>query len=383
MMKPESTPELGVGHSAGLPVKVLAVDDTPANLLAVSAILEPLRCEIVTATSAAEALHMAARAEFAVILLDVMMPAMDGFETLAQLRTVPAASHTPVMLLTAFDLELREIERAYALGAIDCVPKPISPEVLRAKVAAFVSVFRTGQELRRRAAALAAKDRQIAVLAHDLRNPLTTIMAATQVLLREGAGEKVPAIAQRLGRAASRMNEMIRDLLDYARAGRGDLPVLPAPTDIGDLCRELVEEFQLADPNRQIELSCTGELRGEWDRARIFQALANLVGNATRYGKGRATIRVRRDDDSVVLAVHNDGPPIPADLLPIIFDPFERGTQEGTGLGLGLYIVREIARAHGGDISVNSSREDGTTFAMLLPCRKGAHLDAATEAGGC
>ena len=113
------------------------------------------------AKSGAEALHIATQEELAVILLDVMMPTMDGFETLTQLRKVPAARHTPVMLLTAYDLELREIERAYALGAIDCVPKPISPEVLRAKVAAFVSVHRTAEKLRRHAAALVAKDRRL------------------------------------------------------------------------------------------------------------------------------------------------------------------------------------------------------------------------------
>jgi signal transduction histidine kinase len=380
VMKPERRPDPDRADIDLAPAKVLAVDDTPANLLAVSAILEPIGCEIVLAKSGAEALHIATHEQLAVILLDVMMPAMDGFETLTQLRQVPAARDTPVMLLTAYDLELRDIERAYALGAIDFVPKPISPEVLRAKVAAFVTVHRSAQELRRQAAALVAKDRQIAVLAHDLRSPLTTIVAAAQLLLQPRGAEAAPATVERITRAATRMSDMIRDLLDYARAGIGELPLVPASTDIGDLCRELVQEFQLADSGRHIALACAGDLWGQWDRARIFQALSNLVGNATRYGNGRATIRVWRTDGCVHLAVHNDGPPIPPELLPIIFEPFERGTQEGPGLGLGLYIVREIARGHGGDVSVTSSRENGTTFELLLPVRRSARVDAPAEA---
>lgn len=381
MMKTAPSSEPGMAEGDLSPPKVLAVDDTPANLLALSALLEPLECEIVFAKSGAEALSIAASEEFAVILLDVMMPNMDGLETLARLRRLPTTRDTPVMLLTAFDLELREIERAFALGATDYVPKPLSPEVLRGKVAAVVAVHRTGQELRRRAAMLMTKDRHIAVLAHDLRNPLSTIAAAAQLIRLRDAGEKVPALAQRIERAAARMGDMIRDLLDYARAGVGDLPIVPAPTDIGDLCREVVEEFQLADSRRQIDLTCTGELRGEWDQARIFQALSNLIGNAIRYGKDRTTIRVWQKDDCVHVEVHNNGPPIPGDLLPIIFDPFERGSQDGTGLGLGLYIVRAVAQAHGGEVSVTSSRGTGTTFELLLPRRRDAHSDAAVLAG--
>jgi two-component system sensor histidine kinase/response regulator len=382
-MKLESSAEQGMGDSELSPAKVLAVDDTPANLMALSGLLARLGCEIVLAASGAEALHIATRDEFAVILLDVMMPGMDGFETLARLRMVPATSRTPVILITAYDLGLREIERAYALGAVDYVAKPISPKVLRGKVAAFVAVYRSGQELRRRTA---ARDRQISVLAHDLSNPLAAIETAAEALRRAETGKSVESarvIAQRLERAAARMTDMIRDLLDYARVGIDDLPIVPGPTDIGDLCRELVEEFHLADSSQQIDLICTDteELRGQWDRARIFQALSNLVRNATTYGKGRVTIRARRKDDVVHVAVQNDGPPIAADFLTTIFEPFERGTQEGKGLGLGLYIVREIARSHGGDVSVTSSPGDGTTFTLLLPCRKSAPGNVVAPAG--
>lgn len=356
-------------------MKVLSVDDTPANLLAVAAILEPLGCEVVEARSGPEAIERAAKQEFAAILLDVMMPGMDGFETLSRLRATPRGRQTPVLLLTAFDLDIREIERAYELGAIDYVPKPVPPGVLRGKVAAFLDLHRASWELHRRTAALVAKDRHIAVLAHDLRNPLSTIRVGAELVGRASDEPKIKSTADRVARAAQRMDDMIRDLLDFARVGAAAIPILPVVMDAGELCRELVEEFELADPKRRIELGCRGGLGCRWDRARIYQALSNLVGNATHYGGGRAQIEVAAEADQLVVRVHNDGPPIPPDLLPLIFEPFERGSQDGSGLGLGLYIVRQIARGHGGDVAVTSSAATGTTFVLRLP------REAVTSAG--
>lgn len=363
------------------PAKVLVVDDTPANLLAVTALLEPLGHEIVEASSGAEALAHVAREDFALVLLDMMMPGMDGLETLSRMNSLPGMNQTAVILLTAYDLNLRQIEQVYALGAVDYVPKPVAPEVLRGKVAAFVSLYRRGQELRRRGAALAAKDRLIAILAHDLRGPLTTIIAGAQVLLRPKIEGSAAGIARRVARAAERMDGMIRDLLDYARTGTGAMPVEPVAMDVGSLCRELSEDLQLANPDARIEIALIGNLQGEWDRARLYQALLNLVGNALRHGAGTVAIQVRRTEDTIDVTVRNEGAPIPDELLPIIFDPFQRGEERGSGLGLGLYIVREIARAHGGDVSVVSSSHQGTTFTLCLPVgdRGAGQKDAAAS----
>ena len=349
--------------------RVLVVDDTPANLLALSAILEPLSCEVVEARSGLAALHAASLdADFALVLLDVMMPGMDGFETLTRLRKLTGGDPPPVVLLTAHDLEGKEIDRAYGLGAIDYVRKPVSPAMLRGKVAAFLALHRAGRELRRQGAAIVAKDRHIAVLAHDLRTPLSTVTVASQLLLRHAdEPDRVRSFAERLSRSANRMNEMVGGLLDYARAGAGTIPIAPVFLDLGDLCRDLAEEFRLADANRQISVVTDGVLAGEWDRGRLYQALSNLVGNATRYGAGKADIRVQRVGDAIEIAVHNDGPPISPDLLPRIFDPFERGLEDGAGLGLGLYIVRGIARLHGGEVTVHSDAGAGTTFVLQLP----------------
>jgi signal transduction histidine kinase len=345
---------------------ILAVDDVPANLLALSAILEPLEARVITAASGPEAIEIATRREFAAILLDVAMPGMDGFETLERIRALPLAQQVPVILLTAYDLDLRAIERAYRLGAIDYFLKPITPELLRGKVAALVSLYRTAAEAQRRGAALAAKDRHIAMLAHDLQNPLSTILVSVHRIGRAELDPRTKASAERITRAVNRMSEMIRNLTDYARSGLGSFPIEPSRTDLGELCREVADDLAFEATERRIEVSCSGDLTGDWDRNRLHQALGNLLGNAMRYGSGDVALRATGADD-VEIAVHNDGPPIPPDLLPKVFQPFQRGNSSSEGLGLGLYIVREIVMAHAGSAVVDSSPEAGTTFTLRLP----------------
>jgi signal transduction histidine kinase len=348
---------------------ILVVDDTPGNLFACRELLGPLGHRIFEAASGQEAMALIARHDFAVILLDVMMPGMDGFETLSRMRERVLIRSTPVIMITARELSRAEVTRAYGLGVIDFVAKPVHPDILRGKVASCVSLHVANRELRRREAALSMKDRQIAMLAHDLRNPLNTISAAVQILgrLPESDRARKEQLLQRVDHGLKRMAGMIRDLLDHARAGSGAIPIVRERMDLGDLARELVDEFQIADPDRRIDLSRSGDTTGSWDRARLYQALSNLVGNATHYGHGDAAVTVAGDGGEVEIAVHNGGPPISPDLLPVIFEPFKRGDGDGAGLGLGLYIVKAIAQAHGGDVTVTSSRELGTTFTLRLP----------------
>lgn len=348
------------------PATILSVDDTPANLIAMRAVLEPLGCPIQDARSGSEAIALARSAEFALVLLDVMMADMDGLETLTQLRSTDTARDTPVILVTACDVDHATLKRAYALGAVDYITKPVAPEVLRGKARALLALYEANRALRARDAALVAKDRQIAVLAHDLRNPLSTVSMALRLVLAENLSERARLVGERAVRAAGRMQTMVSDLLDHARIAGGALPITRVPTDLRTLSIELIEELQTADPSRAIELEVVGNVRGEWDPARVQQALSNLVSNATQYGDGRAHVVIDGRASGVEIAVHNEGPPIPSELMPVLFEPFERGRNDGTGLGLGLYIVRMIVDAHGGTVSVDSSREHGTTFRVRL-----------------
>jgi two-component system sensor histidine kinase/response regulator len=359
--------------------EILAVDDVPANLFALTAVLEPLGARIVTASSGPEAIERAAAGGFAAILLDIAMPGMDGFETLERIRALPAAHHIPVILVTAYDLDPHAIERAYRLGAVDYARKPISPELLRGKVAALLALHRSTIELQRRGDALDTKDRHIAILAHDLQNPLSAIFTSAQMLTRAEIDPRSRSNADRILRAAHRMTTMIRNLTDYARAGHGPIPIDRSPMDLGELCREVVTDFGVQNPGRAIELVCKGDLNGEWDRNRLHRALANLLGNALKYGEG--SVRVHAEGSDVVeVVVQNDGPPIPADLIPVIFQPFQRGGEGGEGLGLGLFIVREIVGAHAGTATVESSAGAGTTFRLRLPrAARAASADPAHE----
>jgi two-component system, sensor histidine kinase and response regulator len=360
--------------------KILAVDDHPANLLALSAILDPLHQELVPAGSGRQALELASRQEFAVILLDVMMPEMDGFETLARLRSIPSAARTPVVLLTAYELDPRALEKAHVMGAVDYLLKPIAPELLRGKVEALIALYRSEKEVRRRGDALAAKDRGIAMLAHDLQNPLASIVMSARQVRGAHLDDRERGAMDRISRGAARMSQMVRDLTDYAHAGNGAMPISPAPMDLGALCREVADDLRASDPVRPIDLDTAGDLTGQWDRSRLHQALSNLLGNAVKHGAGAIAIRAGGAADNVDVAVHNDGPPIAPHLLPVIFRPFERGDGNRPGLGLGLYIVSEIARAHRGTVSVVSSTEDGTTFVLQLPRDPTLSCDASPSA---
>lgn len=351
------------------PAKVLSVDDTPANLLVMRELLDPLGYDVLEASSGQAALDLAARHEFALFLLDVMMPGMDGLETLARLRKTARAPQTPVILVTAATPERATLQRAYALGAVDYIEKPIAAEVLRGKVRALVSLWEVTRDLRTRDAELALKDRHLAILAHDLRNPLSTVVGAGHLVLRAKDLEGAKRAADRVLAAGNRMSAMIRDLLDHARATGGALPMSRGPADLGALAHELAEEFHVADATREISVAVSGPVSGEWDVARVYQALSNLLGNATRYGRGRARLTVKGDAEFVDVEVFNDGPPIPQELLPVLFEPFQRGHTDNSGLGLGLYIVEVIARSHGGAVTVESSAEAGTTFVLRLPRR--------------
>ncbi len=352
-----------IEQSALPPAAVLAVDDHPANLLALSAIFEPLPIDLVTVASGPEALRLAEKRPFAVILLDVVMPEMDGFEVLERLRKLPQARETPVILLTAYEFDPRNIESLQGAALVDYIVKPIASALLRAKVRALVSLFQRGE-------ALAARDRDIAMLAHDLQTPLASIAAGTLLLSRTALDDRSRAITDRVSHTVRRMSDMVTDLTDYARAGHGPIPVAARPVDLGQLTEEVIAECRQLEGGERITLEATGDLAGSWDPNRLAQAISNLLRNAVTHGQGQVLVRVRAAGDTVELQVHNDGEPIPADRLQLIFQPFERGSTEGRGLGLGLYIVRAIATAHGGTVDAASSRAEGTTFRLSLPRRR-------------
>ena len=218
------------------------------------------------------------------------------------------------------------------------------------------------------------KERFLAILGHDLRTPLGAITMSAQFILESGdLTEPYHSLVDRIGKSGRRMNKMVSDLLDFSRTRLGDtIPIAREEMDVAKMLDDIVAEVAASYPEARLEVEASGDLRGQWDCARLTQAVTNLVGNAAQHGLVDAPIGVtaRGEAVEIVIAVHNEGPAIPDELIGKIFEPMKRGGEDGGDrrhLGLGLYIVDRIVAAHGGRIDVTSSESRGTTFTVRLP----------------
>ena len=212
----------------------------------------------------------------------------------------------------------------------------------------------------------------LAIVSHDIRDPLATILFAARGLqAMSGPGDPERKHAVIVERGVNRIQHIVGDLLDLAREREGSgIPIAPTPTDLRAVCRQIIDDLEAVAGDRQITFDCDTDGTGTWDEHRIVQAISNLTSNAVRHGTPGSPVRVRLsgDDRQVAIEVHNRGS-IPSELLPRIFEPFRSGrynTTRGDGLGLGLFIAKAIARAHGGGLEVDSAG-DATTFRLVLP----------------
>ena len=253
--------------------------------------------------------------------------------------------------------------------------------VVAAQLGAYLTMIRLREEDARRTEELtAAHDFQqllVGIVSHDLRSPLSVITTMASSLLRKVDDPQKAKAIERVLRSAERANRIINDLLDVTHIRvTGELRVSRKHIDLLALLKEVLDDIQLANPKREIQLVAPEEdaVQGEWDPDRLMQVVTNLVNNALQHGEERTPVRVvlHAHGEDVVLAVHNRGPVIRSDLLPVLFDPFKQGqhTQPraaGGGLGLGLYIVDQIVQSHGGKVSAHSTVSEGTTLTVILP----------------
>lgn len=241
-------------------------------------------------------------------------------------------------------------------------------------VATFRDVTAQKERLKALEEEVAFRELFFGIVGHDLRSPLSAIMTGAGLLLRRGVPQEHVPVIRRIQSSAERMKGMVADLLDLTRARlAGGIPIAPRPTDLEELCRSVISEVGTAHPDSPLAFTREGDVHATVDPDRMAQVVANLLSNAVRYGSDAPiSVKLRGAGDGVALEIHNGGDPIPTDLLPILFDPFRRASAQrespsGAGLGLGLFIVREIVDGHRGTISVSSTREDGTTFRAWLP----------------
>ena len=217
----------------------------------------------------------------------------------------------------------------------------------------------------------------LAILAHDLRNPLNSIMMSAEVVSHVGGPDPTSSqAASQIAASAAAIARMVTDLMDFAGTGLGDaIPLSRSRADLRTLCGEVFSEFRAAHPTRTLRLDAEGDLSGYWDASRLRQVLSNLLGNALQHGAAdcEVVLAARPEGSDVVLEVRSGGAPIPPHLLPTIFDPLVRGSSPGASprrpgsIGLGLYIVRDIVEGHGGAVTVQSTAAGGTVFTARLP----------------
>jgi signal transduction histidine kinase len=256
-----------------------------------------------------------------------------------------------------------------------------SVAALGAQALARAGLFEAEQAARRRAQdaedaarrAVAVQDELLGIVGHDLRTPLSAIVMGTSVARQAAVDARQRAALERVRQSAGRMTALIADLLDLARARQGlGMTVVPRPVALADVCAQAISELEQVHPGRSIRLVARGEQRAHADPSRMHQAVSNLVANALRHGaaEGEVTVEAGGDDETAAIRVHNRGDPIPPEEIAGIFEPFGRGRAGASpagSVGLGLFIVAAIARAHGGTISVESSESAGTTFTLSFP----------------
>lgn len=372
---------------------VLLVDDQPAKLLTYQVILSQLDVRLVTASSAREALENLLKGDFAVVLIDVCMPELDGFELAALIREHPRFRTTAIIFVSGVHLSDMDRIRGYELGAMDYVPVPVIPEILRAKVKAFVDLHRTtrqleqlNSELEERVAARTAeleessarKDEFLAVLAHELRNPLAAIHTASQVIdvpdMDAAQRTKVGAVIQR---QVTHLVRLIDDLIDMSRISRGVIGLRRERTGIAPIVEQAVESTRPMLDARGHRLAVHLPDHGPdvyGDSARLTQVIGNLLTNAAKFTPpgGDITLRVTHERDAVVIRVTDTGVGVDPAKLSYIFELFTQAEQvDGhnvSGLGIGLALVRRIVEMHDGQVSAHSAGPGtGTEVTVRLP----------------
>jgi len=370
-------------------MKCLLVDDLEDNLLVLSALLGGQDVQLLLARSGREALELLLTNEVALALVDVQMPEMDGFELAELMRGAERTRNVPIIFVTAGNRDQQRVFKGYDLGAVDFLFKPVEPHILQSKTKVFFELHRQRQllnkQLTERTETLRTNEMFMAILSHDLRNPLNSMLAGAELVRRLSSDEKALRAVERILRSGQRMADIISSMLDLTRARLGGgIALALAPCDLSEVAKQVVTEHQPEPPHPGITLHQEGDLNGVWDRGRLAQVLSNLIGNALSHGLPSEAVRIQLDGqaaDRVRLRVSNAGA-MPESIRARVFDPFSRAAERhGTdkGLGLGLYIVEQVVLAHGGSVGIVDDVAGQTTFAVELPRQASANQPHAAH----
>ncbi|MBO9643845.1 MAG: hybrid sensor histidine kinase/response regulator [Pseudacidovorax sp.] len=397
--------------------KLLIVDDLEENLIALEALIRDPGRRVFQARSGDEALALMLEHEFALAVLDVQMPGMNGFELAELMRGTERTRTIPIIFVSAAGRELNYAFQGYESGAVDFLHKPLDAHMVRSKVSVFVELYHSRMALQREMDALATLHREqqalvaelcearadleravrmrddfMSMVSHELRTPLNTLYLETQVRkmhLARGhmfffTPERLKETAERDQRQIQAMVRLIDDLLDVTRMRNGRLSMSPQAFDLSAMAARVVAALaqQAEAAGAAIHLEAPEPLTGVWDEFRLEQVLTNLLTNALRYGGGKPVdVNVGLRGEEAVISVRDHGIGIAPEDQARIFQQFERaesGRREvASGLGLGLFITQQIVQGHGGRIELESAPGEGSTFHVVLPFEPPSAEDAA------
>jgi signal transduction histidine kinase len=400
-------------------VNILLVDDQPAKLLAYRAMLDELGENLITASSGREALAHLLRTDVTIVLMDVSMPELDGFELAAIIRGHPRYQKTAIIFVSAVHLTDLDRLKGYASGAVDYVSVPVVPELLRAKVKVFAELYRKtreaerlNQELERRVAERTAaleastskqielteqlrdadrrKDEFLAALGHELRNPLAPIVNAASIMrLKVGDDPDLNWCREVIERQTRQLTRLVDDLLDVSRITRGKITLRFEPVDVAAIVAAAIETCRPMIDMRRHDLSVRlpeQPLIVQGDPARLTQIFANLLSNAAKYQheEGRIELTVESTETDAVLTVSDRGIGIAPEVLPSVFDLFSQARRSqhlaDDGLGIGLALVKNLTELHGGVIEAMSDGVGkGSRFVVRIPLAPGGTDSARSK----
>lgn len=384
---------------------ILIVDDLPENLLALNALIRQDDRTIHQASCGEDALALLLDNEFSLAILDVQMPGMNGFELAEFMRGTEKTRHIPIVFVTAAGKELNYAFQGYETGAVDFLYKPLDIDAVKSKVNVFVELYKQRRETRRQVEALEKSRREQEVLmhelqaaqgelqaavrlrddfmsmvAHELRTPLNTLYLEAQLrkmqLDRGNSAVFDAAYLQKMvardQRQIQSMVRLIDDMLDVSRIQSNRLSIRPSQFNLQELLVRVIGNLlnQATATGSTITLAPHAPITGMWDEFRIEQVVINLLTNALRYGQGKPVrVSTATTERGVLINVQDEGMGISDADQQRIFGQFERASSnDGTGgLGLGLFITRQLVEAHGGHISVKSQPGEGATFTVNLP----------------